>query len=344
MNQTDTSKGSHETVSDLGEHQLIKWLHSRIPSPPPWVKVEIGDDAAVVEPERNSSTVLTVDALIEGIHFDFSFIKPIDVGFKSLVASLSDLAAMGATPRVALLSLALPPHLPLRVFKDVVDGLLEAAKQYSIQLVGGNMSRSPEPLVIDVTALGAVGKRRILTRRGAKPGDELFVSGTIGSAATGLKILKAESSVLPNYSSCPSAIERFCRPAPRVRLGKLVGKNRAASACIDLSDGLADAVHQLASTNDVGMRINGNAIPIDPDIVRWCQKHDSNPLKVALQGGEDYELLFVVPKKSRRNFLALKRLIRGLPLTSIGVVTSETAVLLEHNGRTSLLPSGFMHF
>ena len=344
MNRIDTSNGAHETVSDLGEHQLIEWLHSRIPSPPPWVKVELGDDAAVIEPKRNSSTVLTVDALIEGIHFDFSFIKPIDVGFKSLAASLSDLAAMGATPRVTLLSFALPPKLPLRVFKDMVDGFLEAAKQHSIQLVGGNLSRSPGPLVVDVTALGAVGRRRILTRRGAKPGDELFVSGTIGSAATGLKILKAEPSILQNNSSCPSAIERFCRPTPRVRLGELVGKNRAASACIDLSDGLADAVHQLASANDVGMKINSKAIPIDPDVVRWCQEHGSNALEVALQGGEDYELLFVVPKKSRRNFLALKRLIQEVSLTSIGVVTAEIEVLLEHNGRTSLLPPGFVHF
>ena len=238
-----TAPPAAATVADLGEHALLARLRARVPPPPAWVSVGIGDDAAVVEPPRNQLEVLTTDVLVEGVHFDRRFSTAADVGHKALAVNLSDLAAMGAEPRAALLSLALPASLAVADFDALLDGFLALAARYRLALVGGNLSQSPGPLVVDVTAVGAARRRRVLTRAGGRPGDELFLSGRVGGAAAGLARLQALAGVLPgDDDDARAAVERYRRPEPRVRLGLLVGRNRAASACVDLSDGLADAV------------------------------------------------------------------------------------------------------
>src|SRR5207248_1972893 len=231
------------TVSDLTERQLIDRIRERLPPPPAWMPVGIGDDAAVVEPERNRLEVLTVDTLVEGVHFDRAFTPPAAIGHRALAVSLSDLAAMGAAPRAALLSLALPDILSLADFDAIVTGLVALADRGRVHVAGGNLTRSPGPLILDVTVTGTVKPRRALLRSGARPGDELYVSGTIGAAAAGLDMLKAGK---PMVDSC---VQRFLYPEPRVRLGMLLGRNRAASACMDLSDGLADGVRQIAEAS-----------------------------------------------------------------------------------------------
>ncbi len=323
---------------------MIERIRGRVPPAPDWVRVGIGDDAAVIEPGRNTLTVLTVDALIEGVHFDPAVCDLADVGFKALAVNLSDLAAMGARPRAAVLSLALPAQMRVYRLDALIDGLLELAGRHGVTLVGGNLAGSPGPLVVDVTALGVVGRRRVLSRSGAKPGDELYVSGRIGAAAAGLGILREHPADAAANAAFREAIQRFRRPEPRVRLGMLVGRNRAASACIDLSDGLADAAHQLAAAGGVGVRIDGPAVPLHPGARRWFEQRGHEPLDAALRGGEDYELLIAVPAKKRRRFTALGRLVKGLPLTRIGVVTREPGVYLTHAGGDRPLPHGFTHF
>ena len=145
---------------------------------PDWLLVGIGDDAAVVEPERNRVEVLSVDALVEGVHFDRAFVPPDAIGHRALAVNLSDLAAMGAAPRLALLSIALPAALPLADFDGIVAGFAALAARHRLHLVGGNLTRSPGPLMIDVTVVGTVKRRQALTRGGARPGDELYVTGT----------------------------------------------------------------------------------------------------------------------------------------------------------------------
>src|SRR5216117_3353902 len=165
------------TVSDLSEAELIERIRSRLPSSPDWMVVGIGDDAAVVEPERNRLEVLSVDALVEGVHFDRRFTPPAAIGHRALAVNLSDLAAMGATPRLALLSLALPANLPLADFDQMIGELTALAGRYGVIIAGGNMTRIAGPLVLDVTVVGTVKRRRALTRGGAKPGDALYVTG-----------------------------------------------------------------------------------------------------------------------------------------------------------------------
>ena len=178
------------TVADRTERELIARIKERLPPAPNWLLIGIGDDAAVVEPERTRVEVLTVDALVEGVHFDRAFVPADAIGHRALAVNLSDLAAMGAAPRLALLSLALPPSLPLAEFDAMVGGLAALAARHRLHVAGGNLTRSPGPMMIDVTVIGTVKRRQALTRGGARPGDELYVSGTIGAAAAGLRMLR----------------------------------------------------------------------------------------------------------------------------------------------------------
>lgn len=335
------------TVAGLGERAILDRIRARVPPAPSWVRVGIGDDAAVIEPARNTLDVLTADALIEGVHFDRRFSSARDVGYRALAVNLSDLAAMGATPRAALLSLGLPPGLPIADLDDLLEGFLDAARPHGLSLVGGNVTASPGPLIVDVTATGAVRRRRVLTRAGAHAGDELYVSGVVGAAAAGLAWLRAQADGRGSMTDDPTlaaCAERYRIPEARVRLGLLAGRNRAASACVDLSDGLADGVRQICSASGVGAVVEADAIPIDAGGRRWFEARQHDPIVAAITGGDDYELLFAVPRRARRRFLTIAKLVKGLAVTRIGAVTADTAIVLRREGSTEPLPSGFAHF
>jgi thiamine-monophosphate kinase len=198
------------TVADVGEHELIARIRARI-APPPWVVVGPGDDAAVLEPEPRALQLLTTDALVEGVHFDRRFCPAAAIGHKALAVNLSDLAAMGGAPRAALLSLALPGDLPAADAEAIVDGLLALAARFKVALVGGNITRSPGPLVVDVTALGTVGRRRVLTRSGARPGDEVYVTGTLGAGRACRRSARGSTCRTRRRDTCGRS--RGCAPA-----------------------------------------------------------------------------------------------------------------------------------
>jgi thiamine-monophosphate kinase len=292
------------------------------------VVVGIGDDAAVIEPERNLLEVLTTDCQVEGVHFDQRFVEAADIGHKALAVNLSDLAAMGAAPRVALLSLVLPPAMPVASVDALVDGLAALAARARISIVGGNIARSPGPLIVDVTATGSVHRRRVLMREGARAGDDLYVTGTLGGAAAGLRMLRHDTT------STGPAVDRYLRPEPRTRFGLLLGRNRAARACIDLSDGLADGIRQIGEASGLGAIVEVDALPIE----------EGATLLDALSGGEDYELLFAVSPRMRSRLKNASRLARDLTISRIGRLTTDRAMLVSHNGSLDELPAGFEHF
>ena len=334
------------TVAELGEHALITRITSRLSSPP-WVVVGPGDDAAVIEPEPRMLEVLTTDAQVEGIHFDRRFCPPDAIGHKALAVNLSDLAAMGALPRAALLSLVVPGELPVSDVDALLDGLLRLAARHRVALVGGNITRSPQagPLVVDVTATGAVGRRRILTRTGARPGDDVFVTGSLGAGVVGLRALREWSA--SGKGSDPLAtvhMARYLRPEPRVRAGLLLGRNRAASACMDLSDGLADGVRQIADASQVGMVIDAAELPIDGETMRWFTQHGADPQIAAAAGGDDYELVFTSRPAQRGRLRGVRNHLGDLPITKIGVVTKGRELVLKTATGDRELPAGFEHF
>jgi thiamine-monophosphate kinase len=331
-----------ETVEAHGERALIARIRERLPPPPAWLLVGPGDDAAVVMRERNAFDVITTDALVESVHFDRRFVPPDAIGHRALAVNLSDLAAMGAEPRLAVLSLVMPGTLPLADFDAIVGGLLDLAARHRVVLAGGNISRSPGPLIVDVTAFGSVRPRRVLTRAGARPGDFVFVSGTLGAGRAGLGMCRMTAG--GGGTDSASIRSRYLRPEARVRLGLLLGRQQAATACMDLSDGLADGVQQVAEASDVGMEIDADALPMDPDTRAWFEERGLDPVDEAVAGGDDYELLFTVSPRRQGRLRGVARGTRGLALTRIGTVTRERDVVLRRGERRHPLPPGFTHF
>jgi len=333
------------SVSDLSERELIGRIRARLPPAPDWMVVGIGDDAAVVEAARNRLEVLSVDALVEGVHFDRAFTPPAAIGHRALAVNMSDLAAMGASPRLALLSLAVPGTFPLQDFDQMIESLTSLAARWRMTIAGGNLTRIDGPLVLDVTVVGTVKRRQVLTRSGARPGDDLYVTGSIGAAAAGLQMLRAGN--LFTAEDAPSAVEtcigRYLFPEPRIRIGTLLGRNRAATACMDLSDGLGDAVHQLAEASGIGAAIDADALPIDPDARRWFDAHGQDATDASIAGGDDYELLIAVRPRLRRRLAAAER-HGDAPLTRIGSCTTGRALVVRQGGLERPLPRGFTHF
>ena len=288
--------------------------------------------------------VVTTDSLVEDVHFRRAWTTPQDIGHRALAVNLSDLAAMGASPRALLLSLALPAQMPLDEFDGVIEGFLALAARSSAPLVGGNLTRSPGPLVIDVTAIGAARPRRILRRSGARPGDHLFVTGQLGAAAAGLALRNAGIDVAACDDDQRACLMRYHRPDARLRTGVIVANNRAATACMDVSDGLADAARQIAEASGCGVELNSDAVPIHPGARAWATAEGTDPLSIAWSGGEDYELLFAVPKRRIRLFLAAIRQAGETQVTEIGVCTKGREVCALAGGARSPLPAGFAHF
>ena len=330
------------TVADVGEHAIILRVRERVPPRRAEAVIGIGDDAAVVEPDRGALTVVTTDTLVEGVHFDRSQSSQADVGEKALAVNLSDLAAMGAAPRYVLLALSLPAAGLVTDVDRMVDAMLALAARHRTTLVGGDVTASPGPLVIGVTAIGSVKRRRVLRRAAARPDDVVYVSGAIGAAAAGLASLREGTS---RTAAVPEECRRrHRRPEARVALGMALGRNRAARACIDLSDGLGDAVHQLAAASGVGVQLDAGALPIHPEARAWFDAAGLDPVLAALAGGEDYELAFTSPPAFRGRLRHVRRRIGGLPITPIGVVTKAPDVRLRRNGTDERLPRGYQHF
>jgi thiamine-monophosphate kinase len=336
------------TVLHLGERALIDRITARL-AMPSWVVVGPGDDAAVIAPERGALEVLTTDAQVEGVHFDHRFVPADAIGHRALAVNLSDLAAMGAKPRAALLSLMLPDALDVAVVDGMLDGLTALAARHGVTLIGGNISRSPGPLAVDVTAIGSVRPRRLLRRAGARPGDGVYVTGSIGDALVGLEWLRATCDANPGGTRVePEAlvaqVTRYLRPEPRVRLGMLLGRNRAASACMDLSDGLADAIRQVAAASHVGITIDADALPIADEVRRWHLDHKADPAAMVLQGGDDYELLFTARPSHAGRLRDVRAHAGSLPITKIGEVTSGRRLTVRTPAGDTALPEGFEHF
>jgi thiamine-monophosphate kinase len=321
----------------------------------------IGDDAAVFRQRAGYDTVITADMLVEGVDFRLGagWIRPRDVGHKALAVSLSDVAAMGARPRFCLMSVGVPRALWRRGFaEEFYEGVRALAGRHGVRVIGGDTSSTPDAVVVDSIVLGDVRRGRALVRGGARPGDQIFVTGALGGAAAGLKILErvAAGNRRPGsrrgVSASTSAdaltraerglVRRQTRPVPRVEWGALLCERGLASALIDLSDGLSSDLAHVCRESGVGALVEASLLPVDP-LLRASGVDEDEALKLALDGGEDFELLFTAgPRKASR----LPREVSGVPVTRVGEVTGERGkVRLVREGRSRLLrPGGFEHF
>jgi thiamine-monophosphate kinase len=327
------------------QHNAEKGLHSSLIPHPSSLRFGIGDDAAVIRQVSGRETVVTADLLVEGIDFLLEATPPRLLGHRALAVSLSDVAAMGACPRWALLSIGVPRAVWRSRFLDqFYEGFFALAERYGVQLIGGDVSRTPGRIVIDSIVMGEAARSRAVRRAGARPGDHIFVTGTLGGAAAGLQLI-LDGARLPKRSPrrrearrVEGLLLRHLCPQPRVRWGVVLGEERLATAMIDISDGLSSDLAHLCRESNVGARLMASRIPIDPLI---AEARDEDAL--ALNGGEDFELLFTVKP---RNLARLPTEVDGVPATYIGDVTDEPGrVLLVDQGRTrALRPAGFAHF
>jgi thiamine-monophosphate kinase len=327
-------------LKKVGEFGLIDRIRKWVVASDPALVQGIGDDVALIE-MGDKILLATTDILIEGIHFDLSWIDPYRLGKKALMVNLSDIAAMGGTPKYFLISLGLSKNLPLSFVSRFYRGLKEGRKRFGVDLIGGDTSLS-QKVIINICLLGEGRKGHLLLRKGARIGDDLFVTGTLGDSALGLKILRRKGA----QGGPKKLIEKHLSPCPRVQLGQVIAKDRWATSMIDISDGLLIDISHILEESGVGARIWEDRIPLSNLYREWIHSYSKDPYQTALCGGEDYELLFTAPPEMNERISSLSLSFKT-PITHIGEILppKEGLRIVKKNGR-EYSPShlGFEHF
>jgi thiamine-monophosphate kinase len=330
------------TLGELGERGLIERIRRRLGPAGPDVRLGVGDDAAVVAWPAGD-LLLTIDTLLEGVHFRRATSTLEDIGAKALAVNLSDVAAMGGDPQVALVALALSPSSPVADVDDLYTGLLGLAGPHGVTLVGGDTCASPGGLVVTIALAGRVDGPP-LTRRGARPGDLVLVTGTLGAAAAGLASLGLEPVGVPG--DAVAAVRRaHRRPTPRVAEGRLL-RAGGATAMIDLSDGLATDLGHITRESGAGAIVELDALPIADATRDVARALSVDPRAWAVSGGEDYELCFTAPPEAAAALATRVREATGTPVSVIGEIRpiAEGVRFVDHTGRPVPVRPGFDHF
>jgi len=318
----------------LGEFGLIDLLAKMAAGGDEQLLVGIGDDAAAWKGDT-SIQLATVDSLIQGVHFPTEIASWQEIGWKSLAVNLSDIAAMGGTPRYALVSLALPPDTEVDDVTILYTGMLELAKKYKVTIVGGDTSNAPM-VIINVTLLGASPQNKILTRSSAKPGDLIAVTGHLGAAAAGLEMLTRKLKFAPQATA--RFRQAFFKPTPRIAEGQLLLEQGVKTA-IDISDGLLADLNQICKASKVGAKIDAGRVPVEPLVKVSFGKQ---ALELALAGGEDYELLFTAGAE----IMEKVKQAAACPVTVIGEITANKGVtVVDGKGKPlKISKAGWEHF
>lgn len=343
------------TVADIGERGLVSRIRGRIPVGP-FVELGIGDDAALLA--TTPETLATTDVLVEGTHFRREWAQARLLGRKAVTINLSDIVAMGGSPSYALVSLCLPRDLPLTFLDGLYDGLLERAAEANVHLVGGNMSAIDGPMVIDLTMLGRAGANT-LRRSGAREGDAAVVTGTLGAAAEGLRLLTQGARLGPEgeidatgiwtESSAESLVHCLraqLDPAPPLAFARSVAQEGLIRAAIDISDGLSGDLLAVCTESGLTATVDAAAIPVNGHVVALERARGGDAFSLALHGGEDYELLMAVPEERVGDLMGLG-VVWDVPLSVIGrFKAGAPGVVLNVAGGESrvLAASGHDHF
>lgn len=315
-------------LSKLGEFGLIKHLTQHIEIKNPSTLKGVGDDAAVINyTEGDKVTLVSTDMLVEGVHFDLTYVPLKHLGYKSVVVNLSDIYAMNGTPKQITVSIALSNRFGLESVEELYAGMLMACEKYGVDLVGGDTTSSLSGLVISITAIGEGDKNKVVYRNGAKETDLLCVSGDLGGAYMGLQILEREKAVFkenpkiqPDLEGKDYILERQLKPEARKDIIKLFDAlEMKPTSMIDVSDGLASEILHLCDQSNVGCELYEGKIPIDPQTYDTARQFNLDPTMCALSGGEDYELLFTI---STNDYDKVKN---QLDFTVIGHITNKSA-------------------
>lgn len=331
------------TLTDIGEFGLIDLIKKKFTPYGSETVVGIDDDCAVVMGREGFYTLYTCDSQVEGSHFITELVPPYLLGQKVLTVNLSDIAAMGGTPRFALLSLVLRSDISIEWIDTLLEGFRYKANQYSVEIIGGNLAHTENELVFDVTLIGEVKKNRLLLRSQARVGDMILVTGSLGDSAAGLKILLGEQKM--NRAREQYLLNRYFLPEPRVEVGKILTESNDRIALIDISDGFAQDLGHILKQSRVGAIIDLARIPLSKQLISWCSEQNYSPLDFASSGGEDYELIFTM---APQNVYKLRNKIQneiGVPVTIVGEITTGNELIFQKNNiNYKFHTSGWNHF
>ncbi len=315
---------SRTSLEKLGEFGLIDHLTNTFTLDQASTVLGIGDDAAIIE-NTESQTVITTDLLVEGVHFDLSYVPLKHLGYKAVMVNLSDVYAMNAVATQITVSIAVSNRFPLEALEDLYEGIRAACKNYKVDLIGGDTTSSNVGLVISITAMGQASADTIVKRSGASENDLLVVSGDLGGAYMGLQVLEREKEVFkanpnnqPDLAQYAYIVERQLKPEARQDVTAILKELAVMpTAMIDISDGLSSEILHLCKASDVGCQLFEEKIPLDPQVISVCEEFQIDSTTIALSGGEDYELLFTIKQEDYPK-------IKGNPnLSVIGHMTHE---------------------
>ena len=319
-------KTPHRTsLADLGEFGLIDRLTKGFEIHNPSTLKGVGDDAAVMD-FKNKKTVVSTDLLIEGVHFDLSYVPLKHLGYKSVVVNVSDIYAMNATATQITVSIAVSNRFPLEALEEFYAGIRLACEHYKVDLVGGDTTSSTRGLIISVTAIGEAEASDLVYRNGAQPNDLVELTGDIGGAYMGLQILEREKAVFqvnpnsqPDIEMYSYILERQLKPEARKDIPPLLKQlGVKPTAMMDVSDGLSSEILHICKQSGVGCRLYEDKIPLDPQVISTCEEFNLDSTTIALSGGEDYELLFTIAQADYDK-------IKGNPnFTVIGYITDKS--------------------
>lgn len=316
---------SKTDLSQLGEFGLIQHLTKHLKIQQASTKKGIGDDAAVLD-FKDQKTVVSTDLLVEGVHFDLAYMPLKHLGYKAVVANVSDICAMNATPTQITVSIAVSNRFPLEALEELYEGITLASNYYKVDVVGGDTTSSQKGLILSITALGVAKEEELVYRDGAQSTDLLVVSGDIGAAYMGLQVLEREKQVyLVNPNSQPDLeayeylIERQLKPEARIDIKELLEALEVKpTSMIDISDGLSSEIMHLCTQSKVGCNLYEDKLPLDPQFINTCEEFNIDSTTIAINGGEDYELLFTIKMEDFEK-------IKGNPnLSIIGHMTQES--------------------
>lgn len=311
-------------LEQLGEFGLIEHLTKEIKLQHNSSLKGIGDDAAVLD-FSDKKVVMTTDMLVEGVHFDLGFMPLKHVGYKAVMVNISDVCAMNATPTQITVSIAVSNRFPLEALEELYSGIRLAAELYKVDIVGGDTTSSTKGMIISITALGVADQEKITYRSEAKPTDLLVVSGDLGGAYMGLKVMQRENEVFkvnpnnqPDLEPYQYIVERLLKPEARVDIVKLLSDlDVVPTSMIDISDGLSSEILHLCNSSKVGCDLYEDKLPLDPTVISVCEEFEVNSTTMALSGGDEYELLFTIAQKD------FDKIKANPNLSVIGFMTEE---------------------
>ncbi len=341
----ENKNSSSTSLSDIGEFKLIEHLTQEVKIHHKNTVKGVGDDCAVID-KNKLQTLVTTDLLVEGVHFDLSYMPLKHLGYKAVMVNLSDVYAMNGTARQITVSIAVSNRFTLEALEELYAGIHLACKNYQVDLVGGDTTSSIKGMLISITAIGEADKKDVVYRSGAKPQDLLIVTGDLGAAYLGLQVLEREKQVFqvnphsqPILDDYNYLVERQLKPEVRKDVVELLKELEVKpTSMIDISDGLSSEILHLCKQSKVGCNLYEDKIPLDQQVISTCEEFNMDSTTVALSGGEDYELLFTISLEDYNK-------VKGNPnFTVIGHMTEEAegrSLITRANQKIELIAQGW---